>query len=160
MKRIITVLFLSISLLGFSQKVKLKKGNVLVDEKVWLKYENNDFDYSVLNFNTEEIIFLKYIVQGPNNQVFSKEGEPNYFQIVFLGQNKKIEIRDFEEDVLAILYSSKVVNEDGTLNPDKVDRLVEKYGTPFSDKAKSKVTNTIIIKEEPSRSGVNINIGR
>jgi hypothetical protein len=160
MKKIFLGLLLMVSFLGFSQKIKLKKGDVLVDGLVWLKYENDTFDCSVLNLNKEEIIFLKYIVQGPNNQVFSRDGEPNYFQISFLGQNKKIEIREFEEDILSILYSSKVVNEDGTLNPEKVDRLVEKYGTTFSDKAKLNTTNTVIIREEPRRSGVNINTGR
>ena len=53
------------------------------------------------------------------------------------------------------------INDDGTLNPEKVDRLVEKYGTPFSDRfnRNNNNPNTIIIKEQP-RSGVNINIGR
>ena len=159
MKRIFTILVLLISVVSFSQKIKLKKGEVLVDNKSWLKYEENSFDLSILNLNGEEIIFLKYIIQGSSNQVFNSDGEPNYFQISFLGLNKKIEIREFEEDIMSILYSSKAINVDGTLNPDKIDRLVEKYGTSFSDKLKN-TTNTIIIKEEPRRSGININIGR
>ncbi|MFN3967360.1 hypothetical protein [Flavobacterium sp.] len=158
MKKLFTVLFLLISLASFSQKIKLKKGDVLVDEKEWLKYKKDVFDYSILNLKGDEIIFIKYVVRGPNNQVFSKEGEPNYYQISFLGLNKKVEIRRFEKDILEILYSAKVVNEDGTLNPEKVETLVEKYGNQFSENNGNK---TIIIKEEPrSGSGVNINIRR
>jgi hypothetical protein len=54
------------------------------------------------------------------------------------------------------------VNEDGTLNEEKVSILIEKYGTEFSDRLnKTQNTQTIIIQQpEPRRSGVNINIGR
>ena len=139
----------------------MKKGDVLVDDVAWLKYkEYNGFDYSIMNLNGDEIIYIKYVKQGPNSMVFSKEGEPNYYQISFLGLNKKIEIRNYIKEMMTIIHDSKAVNEDGTLNPEKVDRLVEKFGTQFSDKS-NKTNNTIIIKEEPSRgSGVNINIGR
>nr|WP_294777313.1 hypothetical protein [uncultured Flavobacterium sp.] len=158
MKKLFTILFLMISVASFSQKVKLKKGDVLVDEKQWLKYKKDVFDYSIMNLKGDEIIFIKYVVRGPNNQVFSKEGEPNYYQVSFLGLNKKVEIRKFDKDILEILYSGKVVNEDGTLNNEKIDILVEKYGNQYSE---NNGNNTIIIKEEPvRRSGININIGR
>ena len=163
MKRIFTILVLFISVVSFSQKIKLKKGDVLVDEIVWLKYKGfNGFDKSIYNLNGDEIIFIKFVKNGPDNMIFSRVGDPNYFEISFLGLNKKIEIRNFEKEIITIIFESKAVNEDGTLNPDKIDRLVEKYGTQFSDKLKntSTNTNTVIIKEEPRRSGININRGR
>ena len=165
MKKIITILFLSVSFFGFSQKVKLKKGEVLVDKVLWSKYkEFNTFDYSIYNLKGDEIIYLKYVKQGPNNMVFSREGEPNYYEISFLGLNKKIEIRNFAEEILSIIYDSKAVNEDGTFNQEKVDRIIEKFGTPFSDKSKKAINNpnTIIINnnQQPQRSGININLGR
>lgn len=162
MKQIVTLLFLIVSLTSFSQKVKLKKGEVLLDKAVWLKYqEANSFDYSIYNLNGDEIIYIKYVKRGPNNMVFSREGKPNYYVISFLGLNKKIEIRNFVESIMTTIRDSKVVNEDGTLNEAKVNILVEKIGTQFSDENNLNTRETIIIKEEPSRgSGVNINIGR
>ena len=127
MKRIFTVLLVMISLASFSQKIKLKKGDVLVDDVAWLKYkEYNAFDYSIMNLNGDEIIYMKFVKQGLDNMIFSNAGDPNYYQISFLGLNKKIEIRNFAKEIIIILRDSKVVNEDGTLNPEKVDRLVEK----------------------------------
>lgn len=155
-------MFLFVSFFGFSQKVKLKKEEVLVDKVLWLKYkEENSFDYSIINLKGDEIIYVKYVKRGPNNMVFSNEGKPNYYVVSFLGLNKKIEIRNFIEDIMTTIYNSKAVNEDGTLNEEKVNRLVEKIGTQFSDENKSNTKETIIIKEEePRGSGININIGR
>ena len=161
LKVVATVLFLSISFFGFSQKIKLKKEEVLVDKTVWLKYkEANSFDYSIYNLNGDEIIYIKYVKRGPNNMVFSKEGKPNYYVISFLGLKKKIEIRNFVESIMTTIHDSKAVNEDGTLNEEKVNIIVEKIGTQFSDENNSNNNGIIIIKEEPQRSGVNINIGR
>ena len=167
MKKIIAILFLSVSLFGFSQKIKLKKGDVLVNDVVWLKYQdcgNSDSTCSLLNLNSEELIFMKFIQRSSEQQVFNSNGEQNYYEVSILGLNKKIEIREFTNDIIKIIYNSNVVNQDGTLNTEKVDRLVEKYGTPFSDRLK-KTNNsnpTIIINnnQAPQRSGVNINIGR
>ena len=67
------------------------------------------------------------------------------------------------KSIVELLYKSKVVNNDQTLNEDKVNLLVEKYGTEFSDRLnKSNNGQTIIINnnQEPKRSGININIGR
>jgi hypothetical protein len=162
MKKLFTVLFLLVSLISLSQKIKLKDEVVLVDDVAWLKYDGcTGFKYqacSLLNNNNDEIIFFKFIVRGTDNMVFNKGGDPNYYVVSFLGLNKKLEIRELPKDIIKIIYNAKVVNEDGTLNEDKVNRLVEKYGSTFSSNGSN--NNTIIIKEEPRGSGVNINIGR
>ncbi len=139
MKRILTVLLLMISVVSFSQKVKLKKGEVLVDETVWLKYQDcGSFQStcSLLSKEGDEIIFFKFInVKGAEPMTKSNpDGTLRYVEINFLGQKKKIEIQKSQKDCIELLYNAKVVNEDGTLNPDKVDRLVEKYGTQFSER--------------------------
>lgn len=164
MKLFFTVLLLAVSFLGFSQKVKLKKGEVFVDDTVWLKYnECGSFDStcSLLSKSGEEILFFKFIsVDGAEPRIPSNpQGTLRYVEISFLGLNKKIELKKTQKDCIELLYNSKVVNEDGTLNPEKVDRLVEKHGTEFSDRLNGNST-TIIVKEEPRRNGVNINLGR
>ena len=137
-KLIFTVFLFSLSFFGFSQKIKLKKGHVLVDEVVWLKYNesNGSFNTSLINFKNEEIIFIKFVKRGYDNTIYNKTGEPNYFEVIFLGLNKKIEIKDDTKEIIKIIFNSKAVNEDGTLNKEKVERLVEKYGTEFSDRIK------------------------
>lgn len=168
MKKIITFLILIYSVFGFSQKIKLKKGDVLVDDVVWLKYQDcGSFDStcSLIGKDGEEIIFFKWInVPGvePVTQ-YNKDGSLRYVEIIFVGQKKKIELQKTQKNSIEMIYNSKLVNEDGTLNQDKVERLVEKYCTAFSDRLnKSNNPSTIIINnnQEPVRSGININIGR
>ena len=169
LKVVATVLFLSISLFGYSQKVKLKKGEVLVDDVVWMNYlECGSFDStcSLLNKNKEEIIFFKFInIDGAEPSTPSNpHGTLNYVEVKFLGFNKSFEIRKTQKDIIQLLYNSKVLTESGELDQDKAAILVEKYGTEFSNRlnrsSNTNTTNTIIIKEDTPRNGVNINLGR
>lgn len=128
-----------VSFWASSQNVKLKKGNVLVDDVEWLKYEGcTGLKWnlcSLLNKNGEEIVFMKFIKRGnaSSGTVFNSQGDPNYFEVSFLGTGAKVEIRDTPEKITAILYKSKCINEDGSFNKDAVDRLVEKYGNSYSN---------------------------
>jgi hypothetical protein len=166
MKKIALIIALSFAFLGFSQEVKLKKGSVLIDGNPWLKYQDcGGFDStcSLLNTTGDEIIFFKWVkVPGAEPRTSSNpEGNLTYVEISFLGLNKKFEIQKTQKNIIEMIYLGKIVNEDGTLNEEKVNRMVEKYGTPFSDRLNAGTKNTIIIRDEPSRgSGVNINIGR
>jgi len=77
---------------------------------------------------------------------------------IFLGEDKKYEIgKRTQKNIISDIYKGNVVNEDGSLNSERVKRLVEKYGTPYSDRLNAS-TNTVIIKEESSNSGSGINI--
>lgn len=163
---LLIVLSFGISFSGNCQKVKLKKGNVLVGETQWLKYDGcGGFDdkCSLINNAGDEVIFIKFIQSDTStNMVFNDSGDPNFYEVSFLGLNKKVEIREFFKDIVQLVYNNKVIAADGTLDEDKVDRMVEKFGTPFSDQLNRKPAGnqTIIIRDESPRSGVNINIGR
>ncbi len=170
MRKIYVVLFSLLCFISYSQDIKLKKGEILVDEIVWLKYDgcggfSNTCSLQVLADN-EEVIYMNFVrVPGAEPITnYNKTGDLVYVDIKFLGLNASIEIKDTFKKIIGILYNSKCINEDGTLNEDKVLRLVEKFGTPFSDRLNQTQnntnTNTIIIKDEPRRPGVNINIGR
>lgn len=165
--RAIFVLICLVALSASAQKVKLKKGDVLVDETAWLKYDGCggwDSVCSLINGSGEEIVFIKFIQSEPStNMLFNKYGAPNYYEVSFLGMNRKIEVREFFKDIIQILYNGKVVAADGTLDEDRVNRLVEKYGTSFSDKLNRGSNNTVIIRErddDDDNPRVNISIGR
>ncbi|MFM9988857.1 hypothetical protein [Flavobacterium sp.] len=158
-----TFLFLFFTVLTFSQKVRVKSGYVTVDEVNWIKcLEPANYTFSLLNKNDEEIVFIKMIVVQDAEPIsqYNKDGSISYFVIKFLGLKKQFELQTNYKDVLKNLYLSKAINEDLTLNEEKIDLLVEKYGNEFSDKYSNRKSETVIIREEPRRSGVNINIGR
>ncbi|WP_293892518.1 hypothetical protein [Flavobacterium sp.] len=170
MKKTITLLLFVISSLTYSQDIKLKKGEILVDDKAWLNYEGcGGFSAScsmMMMTDKQEIVYMKLITVPGAEPItnYNKTGELTYIEVKFLGLKSSIELNNVSfKKVINIIYNSKCINEDGTFDEDKVLRLVEKYGTPFSDRLRSttNTNNTIIIKEEPARgSGVNINIGR
>jgi len=170
MKATKTLLFIGILLLTFTanaQKVKLKKGSVLIDKVEWLTYTDcGSFDpvCSLYNADGDEIIFLKWISVPGEEPVTSSntDGSLDYVEVVFLGKDKKYEVQKRQKNIILDLYKGKVINEDGTINETKVDRLIEKYGTEFSDRLNG-TKNTIIIQEnsgkKSSGSGLNIKIG-
>lgn len=134
-KSILIVFFVSISLNSFAQKVKFKKGNILIDEIVWMKYKDcGGFDStcSLINMKDEELVFLKFIQRSSETLLFNRYGEQNYYEVSFLGLNKKIEIREFPKDIVKIIFNSKLIDDNGALDEDKVSRLVEKYGNSYS----------------------------
>ena len=148
----------------FSQDIKLKKGNVLVDGNEWVKYDGcGGFDQtcSVSNTEGEEIIFMKLFPKA-------QHGDEKYWKVNFLGTQLSLDL-DFAEGfglingrLLKKFHDAKVVGQNGTLDEERVMRMVEKFGSPFTDKLNAANNNTIIINnnQEPQKSGININIGR
>jgi hypothetical protein len=168
MKRELFIFVVLFSFLGFSQDIKLKKGDVLVDEKVWLNYDGcGGFSGNcslMMISNKEEVIYMNLVIVPGVEPItnYNKTGDLKYIEVKFLGLNRTIELQMTFKKAISILYNSKCINEDGTFDEDNVQRLIEKYGTPFSDRLKTRTnnnTNTVLIKEEP-RSGININLGR
>ncbi|RZJ67878.1 MAG: hypothetical protein EOO50_03390 [Flavobacterium sp.] len=156
MKSAIYILAMFISVAGFSQTVRLKKGNITVDDKLWLKYDGCggwDRVCSVMSLEGEEIIYMTLETV--------KYSEDKYWKVKFLGLNQTLEIPyAMNGGLLKKFYVANVVNADGTLNPDKVSRMVEKYGNPNAEAPETSNTQTIIIKDETPKPGVQINIGR
>lgn len=137
LKIFLIVMFFGISFTSFAQKVKLKKGDVLIDEVVWLKYQDcGGFDKtcSLLDKNNEEIVYLNWVtVPGAEPRTKSNpNGNLTYVEIKFLGLKKSFEIQKSQKDIIKMLYNSKVINEDLTVNEEKAESMVEKYGTEFS----------------------------
>ena len=164
MKKVLFFSLIMIASFAFGQKVKIKKNVVLVDNKEWLLSEEDSFNYTIFNQDKKELIFLQYIRQNPNgNQLFLEGDKPNYYTVKFIGTNKNIEIRQFPEDILKIIYKSELFNNDFTFNESKLDSLIEKYGNNFSKRANNNSPTVIInnnTTSERPRNGVNISIGR
>ncbi len=167
MKTIFLAVSLCIISLGFSQEVKIKKDQVFIDEQHWLNSDGCGMfgaSCSLSNLNGDEIIYMKYVelkgVEPITN--YNKTGNVSYSEIKFLGLNVSIELQESYKKIIKILYAAKVVNPDGTLDEEKVQKLVEKYGSAFSERYNKTTNNTIIINnnQEPQRRGVNINLGR
>ncbi|RZJ34094.1 MAG: hypothetical protein EOO51_11150 [Flavobacterium sp.] len=167
LKSVLTILIVCASLSAMAQKIKLKKGEILVDDAVWMKYTDCgafDSTCSILNPQGDELIFMK-IIKIPGAEPitkYNKEGDLVYKEVKFLGLNAMVEFENTtDKKILEMIYNAKLIDESGQLDEDKVQRFVEKHGTAVSDRrGNSTTTNTIIIKEEPRRSGVNINLGR
>lgn len=160
---ILLLLFQNIS----AQDIEMEKNVIMIEGKAWLQHEgckglNNAC--TLYDNNKEELIYIKYItVEGV---VPATSGNPkgnlNYVEVKFLGTNKVIELEsNTRKQIIKTIYNSKVINEDLTINIEKLNRLVEKYGTPYSDRLNNK-PNTIIIKQENSsndKKGIDIKIG-
>jgi uncharacterized Zn ribbon protein len=167
MKRVALLFLVLFSTYCYSQKISLKKGDILVDEVAWMKYtECGTFDStcSILNMNGDEIIFIKQIkIPGAEPMTKSNpEGTLHFKEVKFLGLDALVEFEHTtDKKILALIYNAKLINEKGEVDEEKVQRFVEKHGTPVSDRRGNTNTNTIIIQESPApRRGVNINIGR
>ncbi len=152
---------------SFSQEIDIEKNVILVDGKEWMLHEGCKGLHNSCTLSSkdnEEMIYIKYVViegELPYTQSNPK-GNLSYMEIKFLGTNKIIELdNNTRKSVVKIIYNSKIINEDFTINSEKLERLVEKYGSPFSDRMNKK-SETIIIKQETSEKdskGVNIKIG-
>jgi hypothetical protein len=152
---------------SFSQEIDIEKNVILVDGKEWMLHEGCKGLHNSCTLSSkdnEEMIYIKYVViegELPSTQSNPK-GNLSYIKIKFLGTNKIIELdNSSRKSVVKIIYNSKIINEDFTINSEKLERLVEKYGSPFSDRMNKK-SETIIIKQETSEKdskGVNIKIG-
>ncbi len=141
MKKVIIIIVLFVSFFSFSQKVRVKKGSVLVDDVVWMNCsEPASYTFSLLDKNQEEIVFIKpiYIPGGAPRTKSNPDGVFSYYVIKFLGLKKQFELETNYKDVLKILYLSKAINDDLTINEEKANLIVEKYGTEFSDRFNGK----------------------
>lgn len=131
----LTILFISSS---FAQKITIKDDVAIVDGDPYLHYErrnmNNEASVRGWNADNEEmyIMFRDYI--DPSRVSNSNpEGKVRWVEFNFVGLGKICEVESrTHKGLVKIIYDNKVF-KDGTLDPDAVDRIVQKYGTSYSD---------------------------
>ncbi|GAA4166349.1 hypothetical protein GCM10022217_39970 [Chryseobacterium ginsenosidimutans] len=177
MKKVLFGFLLIASCFTFGQKVKYKKDLAIVDGKDFVivkKDATSDDNYVISSLKGDDLFYLKLnhyldskFIDRDNPQgkvhyfeVYSPDLNTTYFEYAF---NFCFMCR-YTEGFVKTIYNAKVINEDGSVNMDKLQLLSKKMGFEFSKKRdelqNSNGTNTVIIQDSRPRNGVNISIGR
>ncbi|RYF98763.1 MAG: hypothetical protein EOO02_18265 [Chitinophagaceae bacterium] len=115
----------------FSQDVKVKKDEVLLDGKAFLNYEKLTIvEYSIKDVTGNEFLSLQ-IKESPTTHA-------SYLVLYFTEAKRRIESTSIDrisgmgsktmiEKLITWLLKDKVLNADGTINPEKLEVFSEKY---------------------------------
>ena len=155
MKHILVIFLLGISFLGFGQEIDFKKGIISIDGKECMKYDSDANTVTFQNLNGDDIMILKFM--RPDGSQASL-----YTKVIFIESRQEFTSQNYiftKKSLIEKLIKSKAI-VDCVLIEEKVASFILKYDEKVEDRLKANTTNTVIIKEEPVRSGVNINIGR
>lgn len=115
-----------VSSLGFAQKVKFKKGKVLVDGKEILKIERQGTEATLYSLEgDDEVIYLNYESNGTLHYL-----EDDYIVIFFSKEEIKVEtsrIKGSRKRVIKALIKNKVLDMNGEINLEKLKKFAKKY---------------------------------
>jgi hypothetical protein len=143
-KKLLTVFLLILSInLYFSQEVVIKDDKVLLEGKQILKAEKiNVAQYSFFTMkDDDEILMYKYMDNETPTYV-----DDDYFILNFLSEKTKVESKDFTkianfmnsrkgmEKLVKWLLKERVINNEGELNPDRVQIFKEKYDENITER--------------------------
>ncbi len=147
-QKIILILSLFSFVYSFSQKVKFRNGDVLIDDVFWMKYLDCGFaskNCSLVDHNGDEIVYIQKISNNSTDVSYYgiTQTYDSYNEVKFLGTKMYFEIKGSVQDIIRALYVSKVINENGELDKERASRLVEKYGTSISDVATNNSTQVV-----------------
>lgn len=143
-KKLLSVFLLLLSFnLYFSQEVVIKDDKVLLDGKQILKAEKiNVAQYSFYTMkDDEEILMYRYMDnETPRYQ------EDDYYVLNFLTEKTKVESTDFTkilnfmnsrkgmEKLIKWLLKERVINNEGELNPERVQVFKDKYDENITER--------------------------
>lgn len=133
---LITIFFLGISLSGFAQKVKFKKGDVLIDGVKVFEFERRNMAHQASFYNPEtkdEVIFWNYNLSGTNEY----NGD-DFIELFFPEQDIKIETTKFlgrtSKWIIKELISQRVINTEGVIDEKKLQTFKSKYGENVTER--------------------------
>ncbi len=143
-KKLLTAFLLLLSFnLYFSQEVVIKDDKVLLDGKQILKAEKiNVAQYSFYTMkDDEEILMYRYMDnETPRYQ------EDDYYVLNFITEKTKVESTDFTkilnfmnsrkgmEKLIKWLLKERVINNEGELNPERVQVFKDKYDENITER--------------------------
>ncbi len=143
-KKLLAIFLLIVSCnFYFSQEVVIKDEKVLLDGKQILKAEKiNVAQYSFFTMkNDDEILMYKYM----DNETPMYQND-DYFILNFLSEKTKVESKDFTkianfmnsrkgmEKLVKWLLKERVINDEGELNPDRVQVFKDKYDENITER--------------------------
>jgi hypothetical protein len=121
-----------------AQKIKIKKDKVLVDKAEWAKFYKDKDNKRIRVFtNPDGDILLHVKAEGYNDpkQITSDnpKGYVGYWSICDPETGTVyFEMQGLQKKVMEVLYQNEVINPDGTLNKENLDKLAAKMGKDFS----------------------------
>lgn len=116
---------------SLAQDIKVKKDDILLDNKPFIKYEKITIvEYSIKDLSGSEILFF----QTKQDQLTGA----SYLSFNFVGLKKKIEsnnigrisslgYKNMLEKLITWLVKDHVLNADGSINPEQLDVFSDKY---------------------------------
>lgn len=139
MKKLFTILFLLVSIASFSQKVKLKKDKVIIDDVETYKYEKEGFlhTFSTLSTSEEFISVLRteyqtrnesyYTTKNPSKFGISPLRSANVFTVKFLQSGRELYTEMDAKDVIKAVFKANLVDENGKIDEEKLNVFITKY---------------------------------
>ena len=129
MKKIILLLIILLTAATTqAQKIKLKKGDVLLESEKIMTYEREDWGTQKIHLfslgtTKEQILMIK------NNNETPKNYDDDFLQIKFLTLGETVELKSNKswKDMIAWLIKSNIIMENGSLNNDEVPLFVKNY---------------------------------
>ena len=114
-----------ISLVSFSQKVKIKKDIVSIDEVEVYKIDEEGKSMTLSTMAGNEFITMLRTVykEWRNGYEFS----PSVCTIKFLSNGQEVLTDMSDKDIIKVIYKSGMVNADGKIDEDKANIFINKY---------------------------------
>jgi hypothetical protein len=138
MKRVFTVLFLMLSLASFSQKVKLKKEKVIIDDVEVYNYEEEGRSITFSTLKSEEFISVLSTSYQEKNPAHYNGNDPNAFRypafinkevntVKFLKSGRELFTDMRDKEIIKAVFKANLVDENGVIDEAKLDVFINKY---------------------------------
>lgn len=137
MKKVLFGLALAVSCLTFGQKVKFKSGIVVVDKVEVFKIQRVGATETLSTLDGSKeictVIYNPYQVPNPfprnssNSMSWTPYVSNSVQTIKFIDLKREVTTKLNLKDIINAIISSKIVNNDGSLNVEAVDRFETKY---------------------------------
>lgn len=128
-KTLIIVLLALVSTVSYAQKVKFKKGKIVIDGKNIFSYERKELGtkFTIFSLDGEdELVYMEHDVNGTHTYT----GD-DVKKLVFLDSDMKIyshSLADYSwKKVIKLLYKGKVFNDEGEIDDKKLKKFILKY---------------------------------
>lgn len=129
-----SMLFIGTIFILTAQKVKLKKGNVLVDGKEIMTYDREDWGTQKIHLysddKTEQLLMIK------NDNETSGYYEDDFIQIKFLQIGEMVEMKSDKswKGLISWLFKQEIIDMKGIVNEEKIALFIKNYDENITDR--------------------------